>query len=365
MPWPEVVGHAPVAAHLERAAGEGVLPHAVMLTGPEGVGKTTLALALAADLLQATAWPGGLAAHPDHWREDSDTENIGIARIRAGGGTPETGPSLQDALALKAYAGGPRVAVIGRAERLTEPAADCLLKTLEEPPDGAHIVLTSARPEKLPATILSRCQVFGCAPVPAAEVRAWLSVRHGVEDRLAALAARLSGGRPGRALALATRPGALLAEVDALDAFLAIAGGGRRQALRAAAELAPPSTAEGRERAVTQVTAWSGFVRDVAALRAGADDLIVWDTYRAAAERWAESLPLDRLTFMLGRCAQTADQLAAYAVPRLCYEVLFLDVFVESPAPPRTEPPLRDPALAGLAAATPPTPRPRSPRRRS
>jgi DNA polymerase-3 subunit delta' len=355
-----VVGHAPVAAQLERALRDGVLPHATLLVGPEGVGKTTLAEAMAALALDAEHWPGGLRAHPDHWLEDTEAERIGIDRVRAGGGTAEEGPSLQDFLTLRPYAGGLRVAVIGRAERLTEQAANAVLKTLEEPPPNTHLILCAAHPERLPATVLSRCQQVGCAPLTAAQIREWLHGEHGVDTPLAATAAALSGGRPGRALSLATQPGALRAEVEAIDAFVAAGGSGRGGALKAAAALAPNQGAEGRETALRHVNAWAGFVRDVACLAGGAPELLVWTDHRPAAERWAEALPQARIAAILGRCVEAADQLAAYAIPRLTYEVLFLDVFATEPAPPHVAAAHRDPALLGPAAQ----PRTASPRKR-
>jgi DNA polymerase III subunit delta' len=360
-PLPGVVGHAPVAAQLEGALRDGVLPHATLLVGPEGVGKTTLAEALAGVALDATAWPGGLQAHPDHWLEDSEAERIGIDRVRAGGGNAEDGPSLQDFLTLRAYAGGDRVAVIGRADRLTEQAANSVLKTLEEPPPGTHLILCAAHPERMPATILSRCQQFACAPLTAGEIAAWLEAGHGVDRALATTAAALSGGRPGRALSLATQPGTLRAEVEAIDAFVAAGGGGRGGALKAADALAPSQGAEGREVALRHVNAWAGFVRDVACLAGGAPELLVWRDHRDAAERWAEALPPARIADILGRCVDAADQLAAYAIPRLTYEVLFLDVFATDPAPPRVAAAHRDPALLGPAAE----PRPANPRKRA
>ena len=360
-PLPGVVGHAPVAAQLVRALNDGVLPHATLLVGPDGVGKTTLAEALAAVALDSPQWPGGLQAHPDHWLEDSDAERIGIDRVRAGGGNNEEGPSLQDFLTLRAYAGGLRVAVMARADRLTEQAANAVLKTLEEPPPGTHLILAAAHPERLPATILSRCQQYACAPLTAAEITAWLQDVHGVDHRLAATAAALSGGRPGRALSLATTPGALRAEVDAIDAFVAAGGSGRGGALKAADAVAPNQGADGREIALRHVNAWAAFVRDVACLKGGAPELLVWQDHRQAAERWAEALPHDRIAEILGRCVDAADQLAAYAIPRLTYEVLFLDVFATEPAPPHVEAAHRDPAALGPAAP----PRPTTPRRRA
>jgi len=359
-PFPGVVGHAPVAAQLARALDDGVLPHATLLVGPEGVGKTTLAEAIAAAALDAEHWPGGLQAHPDHWLEDSDAERIGIDRVRAGGSDPGGAPSLQDFLTLRPYAGGNRVAVVGRADRLTEQAANSVLKTLEEPPPRSHLVLCAAHPERLPATILSRCQTYACGPLSPGEIRDWLVREHGVEPPLATTAAVLSGGRPGRALKLATEPGTLRAEVEAIDAFVAAGGGGRGAALEAAGKLAPSQGAEGREVALRHVSAWASFVRDVACLAAGAPELLVWTDHRAAAERWAEALPPPRIDEILGRCVDAADQLAAYAIPRLTYEVLFLDVFATEPAPPRVAAAPRDMAQLGPAGQ----PRTTTPRRR-
>jgi DNA polymerase III subunit delta' len=361
---PGVVGHVSVAGQLVAALHDGVLPHAILLAGPEGVGKTTLAEALAGVALDAEHWPGGLAAHPDHWLDDSEAERIGIDRVRAGGGDAEFGPSLQDFLTLRPYAGGSRVAVLARAERLTEQAANSVLKTLEEPPPRSHLVLCAAHPERLPATILSRCQAFTCGPLSPEEIRDWLEQVHSVGATLATRAAALSGGRPGRALTLATQPGALRAEVEAIDAFVAAGGSSRGGALRAAGALAPNQGADGREVALRHVNAWAGFVRDVACLASGVPELLVWTEHRAAAERWAEALPPARVADILGRCVDAADQLASYAIPRLTYEVLFLDVFATEPAPPHVAAAQRDHAVLGPAGELPTkTPRRRPARR--
>ncbi|MBJ7595418.1 MAG: AAA family ATPase, partial [Candidatus Dormibacteraeota bacterium] len=196
-----LIGHEDLLGWLEAARVDGALPHALLLSGPSGVGKTAVALHLADAVLEGAAWPGGLIAHPDLWLEDTDGERIGIDRIRAGA-RAEAGPSLQDAMSLRTYAGGMRVAIVARAERLTEQAADALLKTLEEPPPGTVIVLCAANPEALPATILSRAQHVSLATVPVTRIVAWLEAAT-IEPRLARLAAGLSGGRPGRASRLA------------------------------------------------------------------------------------------------------------------------------------------------------------------
>ena len=354
-----VIGHEAVLRRLVAAQRDGRLGHAQLLTGPAGVGKTTVALELAAAALEAGGWPGGLAAHPDLWLEDSNAERVGIDRVRAGG-RAEEGPSLQDVMSMRTYAGGTRVAVLARADRLTEQAADALLKTLEEPPQGTLIVLCAANPEALPATVVSRTQQTALAAVETGRVAAWLE-EAGVEPRLARLAAGLSGGRPGRALRLASVPGALAAEVDALHAFLAVAGGGMEGALRAAADLTPGAGAEGRDRAMLLLAVWSSFVRDAALEAWAVDEFRVWSEYADALGRWAESLGAARLTEILGLLLRAHGEIAQYAQPRLALETLFLDIFVGLQAPPPVAVPVAPAGLADAPAAVPSTPARRPP----
>src|ERR1035437_3969508 len=117
--------------------------------------------------------PGARAAR--EWAVGGGQDGAGA---HAGGHPPRrhvVARSLQDVMSLRTYAGGMRVAVMARADRLTEPAADALLKTLEEPPPGTVIVLCTASPEALPATILSRTQQVALAPVAVPRVTAWLA----------------------------------------------------------------------------------------------------------------------------------------------------------------------------------------------
>ncbi|MHB8717673.1 MAG: DNA polymerase III subunit [Candidatus Dormibacteria bacterium] len=366
----DLIGHRGVLQRLSEALNAGRLPHGLLLTGPAAVGKTTLALELAAHALGGDSWPGGRAAHPDLWLEDSAEESIRIERIQRRAGS-DTDRPLLDLMAMRPFAGGRRVAVIARAERFTETSADVLMKTLEEPPPGTLLILCATTPEALRDTLVSRLLHVGLAPVPAPEITAWLRGR-GVDEALARFAASLSGGRPGRALRLATEPGALRAEVAALHGFLAVAGTGLDGALGAVAALALPSGgAEARERVLSLLAVWASFVRDAALTASSVDEGRLWSDYTEPLERWADSLGAARLTDILGLLLRASADIGRYAQPRLTIEALFLEIFAGPQQPPPTpEPPL--PAVVNAAPqadAGPParhstTRRARAPRRR-
>jgi len=183
------------------------LPHAIMLTGPAGLGKRRLAQALAAQALCRAPDDGRacgrcrscalLAAgtHPDSVfiGPEEGSAQIRVDQIR----------TLIHALTLTPRFGSRRVALIAPADAMNENAANALLKTLEEPGPAVLLLLVTARPQRLPATVRSRCQVLP-VPLPAVEVgRAWLQERVpevSAEDRELALA--LAGYAPCRALAL-------------------------------------------------------------------------------------------------------------------------------------------------------------------
>jgi len=148
-------------------------PHAVLLLGPPGVGKRNTAAWMAATALQLPD-RGALPRHPFdipqhadmHWIEPLEGKaQISIDQIR----------ELVGELSLTSYSGLGKVAVISPANALTINAANSLLKTLEEPPGKALIILVSDSVARLPATILSRCQRVTIQPPQEKEAMDWLN----------------------------------------------------------------------------------------------------------------------------------------------------------------------------------------------
>jgi DNA polymerase-3 subunit delta' len=200
-----ILGHRAIWSTLRASIARDGLHHALLLEGPRGVGKRTVAteLARAANCPQVT--PGdepcgacptcrqiAAGTHPDVIAVEPDLERaartIPIESIR------EVIRQAQ----YHRYSARKRFVIVDPAEAMQEPAQNALLKTLEEPPQGTHFVVISHNARALLPTIVSRCQRVRFGAVPADEIRAWLG-----NEADADAIARLALGCPGRARELA------------------------------------------------------------------------------------------------------------------------------------------------------------------
>jgi len=226
----------------------GPAPQAVLFVGPDGVGKTTLALDLAAGLL-CTAAPEArpcrqcracrLVEHGTH----PDLHLLGPAgpgRQVVIGGPDAKYRGVKDLigdLLLMPVEGGARVAIVEAADRMNEDAQSALLKTLEEPPAGVTIILCADAEARLLPTVRSRCFRVRLGLVGPRDIEA-IVADHGLTDPpTAARLGRLAGGRPGLALAYARTPDAVLLRAELTRALLDMtdAGAGVRLAAARAA----------------------------------------------------------------------------------------------------------------------------------
>ncbi|MDQ4006039.1 MAG: AAA family ATPase [Actinomycetota bacterium] len=204
----EVPGQPNAIAFLERAVPSP--GHAYLFAGPEGSGKQQAARAFAASLLCADGGCGTCRdcrlalqdRHPNVMLVEPEGRDI-----RVGENADEDGTArwMVSRAFLTPPEPGPKVLRIDQADRMTEEAADVLLKALEEPPADTVFVLSSARPDEIPETVRSRCQTVAFRPLPEPFVAEAL-IGEGVEGSRARLAARIAGGNLGRARRLATDP---------------------------------------------------------------------------------------------------------------------------------------------------------------
>jgi DNA polymerase III subunit delta' len=219
MTWHEVLGHDRVVDQFRQAIRLGRLASTFLFVGPPGIGKHTFALKLAQALLCSNARPEELEpcghcpacqqvaarTHPDLILISKPKDRSFIpVELFIGDAAHRMRAGLCFDIALKPYYGGRRVAIIDDADFLNQEAANCLLKTLEEPPPHSLIILVSSSEQIQLPTIRSRSQVVRFRPLPQ-EAVAQLLVAHGLvaDPQTAAHLATMSAGSMQRALELA------------------------------------------------------------------------------------------------------------------------------------------------------------------
>src|SRR5271157_3098096 len=242
MGFSEFLGNEKIVAALRGAFRSGRVPHALLFTGPRGVGKYTLAhmfaqaancerliddfcgecltcqrIALLADpqrlIEQGLAERGEsadaatveripliLQSHPDVWALVPDP-----VRLKSPVARPVLRIGQLRAVQRAAYfqpMGRRRVFILDGAETMRYDVSNVFLKVLEEPPGSATLILTAPSPYSLLPTIVSRCMQFHFAPLPPSEVEGILKAHGGRTPSEAKLAAQLSEGSPGQAMEL-------------------------------------------------------------------------------------------------------------------------------------------------------------------
>ena len=172
--------------YLSNSIKSNMISHAYMFEGPSGVGKNTMARELAATLLEME----NLFNSPDYIEITPDGNSIKIAHIR----------KLQSDILVKPYKSY-KIYVIDEAQKMTVEAQNALLKTLEEPPKYAIIILITNNKESLLDTIKSRCEIIKFTPIPLVEVADYLT-QIGVDKNRASLLANFSRGSMQKAIEL-------------------------------------------------------------------------------------------------------------------------------------------------------------------
>src|SRR5215813_3394136 len=216
----KLAGNQNVKDLLKRMLESGRVPGALLFTGVDGVGKKLFAVELAKALNCRS--PKGVEAcdecssckriarfnYPqtdkaEDWEQLIRTDHADVAMVMAPKRILRVDQmrSIEREANFRPFEGKARVFLIDEADKLNEPAANALLKVLEEPPLTSHLILLTAQPAILLPTIRSRCQVVRFSPLTTDEIERFLISNKRVSKTDAQLQARIARGSIGRALA--------------------------------------------------------------------------------------------------------------------------------------------------------------------
>jgi DNA polymerase-3 subunit delta' len=317
----QVVGHDRAVDGLRRAIASNRLTHALLFTGPQGIGKTRLALELAKALNCVGAEPPcqrcvhchqiEIGSHPDVSviERPEGKDSIAIQQVRA----------LRDEASLRPFQGQRKVYIITETETLTAQAADALLKTLEEPQPQLTLILTAAEDDAVPATILSRCRVIPLHPVDTESIVARL-LADGQDRAGAARLARLARGSMGWALTAARSPKPAAQQEEMIRRLSGLLDFD----LEARLQLVESITGDKKDRGAVRraMELLTLLARDLLLLSQGLPPRLVSGGERSTLERQAARLRLDQVHDYLQALRRAMDRIDRNVDPRLTLEAL-------------------------------------------
>ncbi len=327
MPFADIVGHERVIEVFRRSIRSGKTSHSYIFEGPAGCGRRKTALAL----IQALYCQAGTdeacgkcpscrkvtsGNHADiHFVEPlPDKRDISIDQLR----------EMQRELALRPYEAPRKCCIMEPAERMSVNAANSLLKTLEEPPGNAIIILLTENADMLLPTIRSRCQLVRFAPLSPEHVKRLLE-QNGMESSAAAMLAQMADGSMQRAQeldneSLTERQGLLLKHLNSMS-LEHIA-----TVFNASEELSG-----NREETLETLDMLLSLARDLIHLTAGCRDIIN-TAIRPALESMASNLNLDRAIKLAEYIIETRRSVQRNANVKLALDHLFVKM-AASPLP--------------------------------
>ena len=321
-----LVGHTWAVDMLKKHILNGTARHAYLFAGPPGIGRRTLALHFAQALnCQTPVQPGvpcGGTCRDCKQIEAMRHADLSVVQAEIEGGTLKV-DQIREArrtLTLKPYQANYRIALFLRFQEANDNAANALLKTLEEAPSYAVLILTADNPEQLLPTIISRCEVLRLRPLPIEAIQSELEAR-GLETSKAKLVAHISGGRFGYALRLIGNDALLESREERLNDLQNLISASRVEKFAYADKLARDKDAMRQA-----VLIWLSYWRDVMLRSAQAETPLVNVDRNVEIENLADRLDLSSARRVVSGLEEVLEKMERNVNSRLLAEVLLLDL---------------------------------------
>lgn len=215
-PWPEwrmymqdfteIIGNEAIIKHLQNAISSGKISHAYIFHGEEGMGKKSLAMTFAKTLqcMEKGMNPCNSCKSCVQTESGNQPDILWITPSKASIGVDDIRTQVNADIQVKPYQSPYKIYIIDSADKMTENAQNALLKTIEEPPEYAIILLLVRSIQNLLPTILSRCVILDLKPVERQRIKEHLMAKLQIPDYAADIAAGFSGGNVGKAIRYAS-----------------------------------------------------------------------------------------------------------------------------------------------------------------
>ncbi len=337
-----IIGHSWAIESLRSSIVEKRIAHAYLISGTAQLGKALLALRIAQALNcnQAQADPClecrscrriERGNHPDVRIAGMATQTAGLKpeeALRQRDLRIDTIREWQRDITLRPYEGQQRVFILHDAERLNDASSNAMLKTLEEPPPYATLILVANTAGDLLPTIVSRCRPLKLRLVPRAEISQALQERYNLSSSDAHMLAAWSAGRPGWAIHMVQSPEALEERQTQLDSLAALTELPLSQSFRWAEEQAKQFRSDQRE-VYALLELWQSWWRDVLMLAAGCEQAIVFVDRRSELEHYARRYPLADIHACVQRIGAASQRMRENLNPQLALEHVLLHMPVQ------------------------------------
>lgn len=203
----DILGNEMIKEYFERTLSNGQISHAYILTGEAGMGRKTLAKTFAMTLLceenHSNQDPCGQCHSCIQFQSDNHPDVIYVTHAKEGIGVDDIREQINDTIMIRPYSSYHKIYIVDEAEKMTVQAQNALLKTIEEPPSYAVIILITTNQEAFLPTILSRCVQLKLKPLKDFTVKSYLVEHLGVAEKEAEICAAFARGNLGKAIHLA------------------------------------------------------------------------------------------------------------------------------------------------------------------
>jgi DNA polymerase-3 subunit delta' len=342
----KLAGNERVKEVLQRMLKRGRVPGSLLFAGEDGVGKRLFALELAKAMncrepqgaeacdrcasclrIERFDFPPADDADANKRIIWSEYPDVGLVRPAGRFLLVAQMREIEREANFRPYEGRARFFLIEEADRLNEPSANALLKTLEEPPETTHLILLTSRPAALLPTIRSRCQIIRFAPLKVEEMEKHLVSERRMPKREANLLAHIARGSIGRAISTD-----LTAYREQRDAMLEVLSSlaltnDRARLLRIAEEM---NDAKRKEEYEPRLNVLEMLVHDVWALRLGASaGQIINQEIDAQLKKISERVSSGRAARWITEIENLRGQLAVNVNRKIATDALFLSMAEE------------------------------------